>query len=270
MPAGYRKLPSHQIADAIDDGLCGLSWLQDRGYDPDRIVVAGDSAGGYLAFMTTLAAIRTQVAAPAGVATVSPFTDANPLRKLKHRNARKSSMVTAGALSIFSGYLGEVQLPNGPGRSSGQVVSPVDADLSVLPPVPIHAGADELLLPDAVLLAERLETNGIRCDLHLWAGQIHDFPVATDVLPEGRRGHPVPRGFRQGSHRRVGVPRQRTGHRRRVECAKPIARQGYSYSSKSGSVTTDCRCSCQSESVVSRGTSASSGQADAWSSSGAA
>lgn len=184
---GYRKLPSHQIADAIDDGLCGLRWLQRHGYVADRVVVAGDSAGGYLAFMTTLAAIRTQLATPAGVATVSPFTDANPDRKLKHRNARRCSMFTAGALSIFSRYLGKVQLPDGPGSSSGHVVSPVDADLSALPPVAIHAGADELLLADAELMAERLEANGIRCDLHVWHGQIHDFPLAADVLPEGRR-----------------------------------------------------------------------------------
>jgi acetyl esterase/lipase len=184
---GYRKLPTHQIADAIDDGLCGLRWLQQRGFDDDRIVVAGDSAGGYLAFMTTLAAIRTEVAAPAGVATVSPFTDADPARKLKHRNARKDSMFTSGALSIFARYLSKVQLPEGRGSSRGRVVSPVDADLSAMPPVTIHASADELLLPDAELMAERLEANGIRCDLHVWDGQIHDFPLAADVLPEGRR-----------------------------------------------------------------------------------
>lgn len=207
---GYRKLPSHQIADAIDDSLCGLRWLQRRGYHPDRIVVAGDSAGGYLAFMTTLAAIRTRVAAPAGVATVSPFTDADPARKLKHRNARKCSMFTAGALSIFARYLGEVQLPDGQGRSLGRVVSPVDADLSALPPVAIHAGADELLFPDAELMAERLVANGIRCDLHVWEGQIHDFPLAADVLPEGRRAirylgdfvkEVTAESARRGSHR---------------------------------------------------------------------
>jgi acetyl esterase/lipase len=184
---GYRKLPSHQIVDAIDDGICGLRWLQRRGYDADRVVVAGDSAGGYLAFMTTLAAIGTQVARPAGVATISPFTDADPSRKLKHRNARKCSMFTAGALSIFARYLGEVQLPDGRESSSACVVSPVDADLSSLPPVTIHASSDELLLPDAELMAERLEANGIRCDLHVWDGQIHDFPLAADILPEGRR-----------------------------------------------------------------------------------
>lgn len=184
---GYRKLPAHQIADAIDDSLCGLRWLKRRGFDEDRIVVAGDSAGGYLAFMATLAAIRTGVANPAGIATISPFTDADPARKLNHRNARKCSMFTAAALSIFTRYLGEVEIPDGPGSSGSHVVSPVDADLSSLPPVTIHASSDELLLPDAELMAERLAANGIPCDLHVWEGQIHDFPIAAEVLPEGRR-----------------------------------------------------------------------------------
>jgi acetyl esterase/lipase len=187
LTVGYRKLPSHQIADAIEDGISGLRWLQQRGYDDDRIVVAGDSAGGYLAFMITLAAIRTHLAMPAGVATVSPFTDADPARKLRHRNARKCSMFTRGALSMFARYLGEVQLPTRRGSSPARVVSPVDADLSSLPPVTIHASSDELLLPDAELMAKRLEATGIRCDLHLWDGQIHDFPLAADILPEGRR-----------------------------------------------------------------------------------
>ncbi len=83
-------------------------------------------------------------------------------------------MFTGGALSMFAAYLGDV-------------VSPVDADLSELPPVAIHASSDELLLPDAELMANRLATTGIPCDLHLWDGQIHDFPLAADILPEGRR-----------------------------------------------------------------------------------
>jgi len=63
----------------------------------------------------------------------------------------------------------------------------VDADLSALPPVTIHASSDELLLPDAELMAERLEASRVRCDLHLWDKQNHDFPLAADVLPEGGR-----------------------------------------------------------------------------------
>lgn len=172
----YRMLPSHQICDAVDDALSGLRWLLRRGYDAERIVVAGDSAGGYLAFMTTLAAIRGQIVTPAGVATVSPLTDTDPTGKLGHRNARRCSMFPGAALSVFARYL---QHP--------RVVSPVDADLSSLPPVTIHASSDELLLADAELMAQRLAAAGVPCDLHLWDGQIHDFPLAADVLPEGRR-----------------------------------------------------------------------------------
>ncbi|WP_120314306.1 alpha/beta hydrolase [Mycobacterium mantenii] len=185
LAVAYRKLPKHQITDAIDDGISGLRWLQDRGYDGDRVVVAGDSAGGYLAFMTTLLAIQDGIMEPAGVAAVSPFTDADPVRKLKHRNARKCSMFTRRAFSRFAQFLSNAQVVEGQGDST--VASPVDADLSSLPPVTIHASSDELLLADAELMAKRLEASGIHCDLHLWDGQIHDFPLAADVLPEGRR-----------------------------------------------------------------------------------
>lgn len=185
LTVGYRKLPSHRITDAVDDGMSGLRWLQDRGFDGERVVIAGDSAGGYLAFMTALLAIESETMRPAGIATISPFTDADPVRKLKHRNARKCSMFTRGALSMFAQYLSQAELLEGRGDST--VASPVDADLSSLPPVTIHASSAELLLPDAELMAKRLESSGIPCDLHLWDGQIHDFPLAADILPEGRR-----------------------------------------------------------------------------------
>ncbi len=185
LSVGYRKLPRHQITDAIEDGISGLRWLHDRGFDGDRVVVAGDSAGGYLAFMTTLLAISRQLMRPAGIAALSPFTDADPGRKLKHPNAHKCSMFTRRAFSRFAQYLSNAQVLDGQGSCA--VASPVDADLSSLPPVTIHASSDELLLADAELMAKRLEASGIRCDLHLWDGQIHDFPIAADILPEGRR-----------------------------------------------------------------------------------
>lgn len=185
LAVAYRKLPSHQITDAIDDGISGLRWLQENGFDGDQVVVAGDSAGGYLAFMTTLLAIRSQIMRPAGVAAMSPFTDADPAGKLSHRNARKCSMFTRRAFSMFAQYLSAAQVVEG--RDDDVVASPVAADLSSLPPVMIHASSDELLLADAELMAKRLESSGVHCDLHLWEGQIHDFPLAADILPEGRR-----------------------------------------------------------------------------------
>ena len=56
-----------------------------------------------------------------------------------------------------------------------------------MPPVAIHVSTDELLLPDAELMFRRMVAAGSRCEIHLWNGQIHDFPLAAEILPEGRR-----------------------------------------------------------------------------------
>ena len=73
---GYRMLPTHGIADAVNDAFSGLRWLRRRGYRWSNIIVAGDSADGYLAFMATLAAVRAGLPGPAGIAAISPLTDA--------------------------------------------------------------------------------------------------------------------------------------------------------------------------------------------------
>src|SRR5262249_47604812 len=48
---GYRMLPKHAVTDAVADCIAGWRWLRRHGYPPSSIVVAGDSAGGLLAFM---------------------------------------------------------------------------------------------------------------------------------------------------------------------------------------------------------------------------
>src|ERR1700722_8752505 len=45
----YRLLPKHSIGMALQDCHDAYRWLGQRGYEPEQIVLAGDSAGGYLA-----------------------------------------------------------------------------------------------------------------------------------------------------------------------------------------------------------------------------
>ncbi|WP_396934675.1 alpha/beta hydrolase fold domain-containing protein [Mycolicibacterium sp.] len=178
---GYRLLPVSGLSDALDDALAGLHWLRASGYGPDRVVIAGDSAGGYLAFAAALKLIARGLAPAAGLAAISPLIDLDPARKLAHRNARRCSMFTGAALSSFARYLRQTDR-----RGERPVVDPAVADLSNMPPVAIHVSADESLLADSELMAARLGAAQTRCDLHVWQGQIHDFPLAADVLPEGR------------------------------------------------------------------------------------
>ena len=41
--------PKHSVGLAVDDCYDAYQWVRLRGYDPEQIVLAGDSAGGYLA-----------------------------------------------------------------------------------------------------------------------------------------------------------------------------------------------------------------------------
>ncbi|WP_196807890.1 alpha/beta hydrolase [Mycobacterium sp. 141] len=179
---GYRMLPNYGPSAAVADALDGLRWLVRRGYQDRDIVLAGDSAGGYLALVTTLELLR-RGHTPAGVAAISPLTDLNPESKLNQPNSGRCSMFTARAMSVFARHLATQR------RSAfnRHIISPVDAKLTDMPPVSIHVSTDELLLSDAELMYQRMNDAGATCDLHLWDGQIHDFPLAADILPEGRR-----------------------------------------------------------------------------------
>ena len=52
----YRLAPQVTIAEIADDVMAALAWVRSEGpelfgVDPRRIVVAGESAGGYLAVL---------------------------------------------------------------------------------------------------------------------------------------------------------------------------------------------------------------------------
>jgi acetyl esterase/lipase len=182
---GYRMLPRHPISTAVADALEGYRWLCEAGYGPDEIVVAGDSAGGYLAFMTALSTKTAGLPKPAGVATISPLTDVS-VERVGCRPTH-GTMFPPRAATAFTRYLARAHTRMCVDGKPGPLISPVEEDLRDLPPVMIHAGSDELLVGDAELMSDRLHAAGVPCELHLWAGQEHAFAVAADATPESRR-----------------------------------------------------------------------------------
>lgn len=183
---GYRMLPACGLADAVEDALAGLAWLRRRGYGAERTVIAGDSAGGYLVFGAALRSLARGVVPAAGLAAISPLIDLDPAQKLLHRNISRCSMFTGAALSAFARSVRRGQTRSDQ-CGAEPLIDPVTADLTGLPPAMIHVGADELLLADSELVANRLADAQVPCELHVWSGQVHDFPLAADILPEGRR-----------------------------------------------------------------------------------
>jgi len=71
----YRLAPEHPHPAALDDALEAYRWLLGRGVSPDRIALAGDSAGGGLTLATAIAIRDSELSSPASIVLLSPWVD---------------------------------------------------------------------------------------------------------------------------------------------------------------------------------------------------
>lgn len=177
----YRLAPENQFPAAIDDAVAAYRGLLGEGYSPEQIVVAGDSAGGGLA-LSLLVALRTAgVPLPAGAALFSPWTDLAATGESVRTNAKRCAMFHGPDIGLSARYyLGQVD-PRNP------LASPLYADLTGLPPILIHVGADEVLRDDSTRVAERARAAGVRVELKVWPVVPHAWQLAPHMIPEARQ-----------------------------------------------------------------------------------
>lgn len=180
---GYRQMPQEPIAESILDGIAGFQWLIDQGYEAGEITIAGDSAGGYLAFAVARAVMDAGHDRPAGVVALSPLLDFDPTRKQQHRNANRCQAFPMRAVARLSDVAEHIDVRRG---VQGQRTCPVNMPLADMPPALIHIGSREVLMADAELMANRLTSAGVPCDLQIWDRQVHVFQAAASWVPEAR------------------------------------------------------------------------------------
>ncbi|MFB7877309.1 alpha/beta hydrolase [Nocardia sp. NPDC056064] len=176
----YRQLPGNSVDGAVDDCVLAYRWLLRHGADPARIVIAGDSAGGFLTFATAIRAREIGLPLPAGLVGLSPLLDLDYRAKQGYVNVERDAYICLSALQAVV-HLGAEQL--GP---LDPALSPVNADLAGLPPVLLIAAEDELLRYDCELMAHRLTAAGVPNTLELWRGQVHAFMSIMPSMPESR------------------------------------------------------------------------------------
>ena len=87
----YRLIPKHSIGMALDDCYDGYRWLRLRGYEPDQIVIAGDSAGGYLALSLTQR-LQAEGEYPAALVALSPLLQLDQEQKQNHPNSHSDAL----------------------------------------------------------------------------------------------------------------------------------------------------------------------------------
>lgn len=175
----YRLAPEHPDPAPVEDCYAGLLWTAKNaaklGIDPDRILIAGASAGGGLAAGTAL------LARDRGLPRISHQILVCPM--LDDRFQTHSSRMLDGEgfwdrndnLFGWTALLGERR--GGPDVSS--YAAPARAeDLAGLPRTFIDVGSVETFRDEVLAYAGRLSEAGVLVDLHMWGGAFH----ASDAL----------------------------------------------------------------------------------------
>ncbi|MFD6285601.1 alpha/beta hydrolase fold domain-containing protein [Streptomyces sp. NPDC060205] len=198
----YRLAPEATGTTLVEDCYQGLLWITEHagelGIDPERIIVAGASAGGGLA--AGVALLARDLAGPAITAQIliCPMLD--------HRNTSVSSHQFADGPGVWTREMNEFgwcavlghldapwsvrdrRDPDGEEPDGEEAVSPYVSpaladDLSGLPTAYVDTGSAEVFRDEDTDYATRIWAAGGQAELHVWAGGFHGFDALCPQAP---------------------------------------------------------------------------------------
>jgi acetyl esterase/lipase len=182
----YRLLPKHSVGMALDDCYDAYQWVKLHGYPADQIVLAGDSAGGYLA-LALAQRLQQEGEEPAALVAISPLLQLSKECKQAHPNIKTDAMFAANVFDALGELVASAAEKNIVDGKPEDIYEPLDHITPGLPRTLIHVSGSEVLLHDAQLAASRLATAGVPVEVRVWPGQVHDFQLAGSLVPEAER-----------------------------------------------------------------------------------
>jgi len=171
----YRLAPEHPYPAALQDAravMTALSGQAPRG----TVAVSGDSAGGGLALALLLGMRDDGEESPAGCILLSPWLDLGRDRRAVPDLVRRDVLLSPDWLDACARAYAD------PAAWASPLVSPLCAAHAGLPPLLIQAGTDELLAPDAGLLAASAAAAGVDVTYTTWPRMWHDFALQPGLL----------------------------------------------------------------------------------------
>lgn len=127
----YRLAPEHPFPAAVDDSIRAYEWLLGQGFAPDKLLLAGESAGGGLVLALLLALKGKGMGMPAGAVAISPWTDLT-CSSDSYTSKNRVSVAPQDSWLVFSRHYVGDQPANLP------LISPLFGDLHGLPPLFIN------------------------------------------------------------------------------------------------------------------------------------
>jgi len=172
----YRLAPEHPFPAATDDCYAAWNWMLSAGFDPARVVFAGDSAGGNLALVTAMRARDEGLPLPAALVLMSPVLDLTFSGPSFARNDGIDPMFRAETASRIQAWYAPGLDPADPR------ISPLFGSADGLPPTQIHVGSSEILLDDTLRYAAKAPGSLAA----VWHGMPHVFPAIRGLVDGDR------------------------------------------------------------------------------------
>ena len=176
----YRLAPEDPFPAAIEDAEAAYDWLIEQGVMPEKMFVAGDSAGGGLSLALMLKLKEHGKTQPKAAALLSPWTDLTASGESARTHAERDPMIDIDRMPEAVAYYCNGHPANDP------LISPVFADLSGLAPLFVQVGTEEVLYDDATRLVARTKEAGTQAELQIWDDMPHVHQIAFRLVPEGR------------------------------------------------------------------------------------
>ncbi len=176
----YRQYPDVTVDGSVDDCCRAYQWLLEHGADPTRTILAGDSAGGFLAYATAQRAQQSRLPAPGGVIGISALLELDGTA----RDSYAAVDQDAFGVSLILPTLVKHAHPE---LASTNDPSPINGPLDTMPPSLLITAETEILRCDAERLHRALIESGRPSLLQIWPKQLHAFPALLPFLPESHR-----------------------------------------------------------------------------------
>jgi epsilon-lactone hydrolase len=173
---GYRLAPEYTYPAALDDAIAAYRALLDEVGDANRLVLAGDSAGGGLSVAVCVALREVGEPLPRALSLLSPWLDLTCTSPSWDSRLEGDPILDHHLREAAERYLDGAD-PRDP------LCSPLFADLTGMPPTLVLVGTHEILYDDAVSFAQVAAEQGVEVELEIGHELIHVWPIFP-ITPE--------------------------------------------------------------------------------------
>jgi len=163
----YRKAPENPYPAALDDSFTAYRFLLEKGYQPEHIIVVGDSAGGGLAVALQYELLEYHMPLPACTVLLSPYLDLTRTGDSIEKNAKNDRFLDVFEMRRWAEMYADDHDLTDP------MISPLFGDVEGLSPMLIQASESEVLYDDSVRFVEKLKKAGVEVIFQTWKGLIH-------------------------------------------------------------------------------------------------